>query len=824
MPRQKKVAPTFVLDERYDIDAAKKFAAPNAPNAVIEREDGDIRAYRALLRKYPDGVRPISYTAPAFGRFHCEYDSGTIKPSVLLKRFPRAELSWSIVWDYDMQSAHANFMYQYAARFGLKKVALEGYVREPKRWRNGLAKMLGITAEEAKGLFNALPNGKSIEYWCFQHGVELSMMPPDIHLFKEEAEGVYEHIWKDPANAALKAYKLEDVVVAGRAENRQKVSVGSTFFQDLERRAVTAAVHEAREGGWKVDAIIYDGFHVGKVAGMEEVPAEVTAVWEDAALEKTGYRIKLVKKEFERDPQLVQDLEVAGVNTTPVTIEKIFDDVDAARVLYQLMDGDRYIRNVSPPSSKDGPVMLIYDIKTGMWTKDAKLTITKRAATMFRDELLSEPNERGVCTNYGGKTANMNQMMQAFVLVPECDPGFAEQRLDTSLDKLLFSDCIYDMKTGETSAFDPDIFFVDRIDRPYSAAPDPDKKARVHKLLFEDPYTPRQIAEGVPEYVKGAMASMLRGNYRARASYWLLGGTASSKGVLTGAALASCGSYFATFNADSLKMLSFAGDGAKEKSWMIPIAQKRGVFSNEVRASVEVNSDLFKMMVSGGDEITVRSNNVDEFKLIMRCVPMFLANDMLQFNPLDDAVEDRIHGVVDMKVRFVNADKLPGGVATDVVKEKDPDVKDLFKEDDYKDAFLGILLDAARKEGALVAPPSVIQSKADWIEDALSFESLLKRKFEVTGSKEDFVPVDVALKYFKEANFSMSPHKLKEEMAKMSGVTHTGPDPQWVPAYKRKMRGFWGLRMVMDDDVRAISGASSFVEVRDDLDAGVVPA
>ena len=61
--------------------------------------------------------------------------------------------------------------------------------------------------------------------------------------------------WNDPGNAPLKEYVLGLENVGNKPEDMQKISVGAIFFQDLERRCVTAMVTRAQDDGWVVGSI-----------------------------------------------------------------------------------------------------------------------------------------------------------------------------------------------------------------------------------------------------------------------------------------------------------------------------------------------------------------------------------------------------------------------------------------------------------------------------------------------------------------------------------------------------------------------------------------
>jgi phage/plasmid-associated DNA primase len=349
----------------------------------------------------------------------------------------------------------------------------------------------------------------------------------------------------------------------------------------------------------------------------------------------------------------------------------------------------------------------------------------------------------------------------------DIEHDFWEQRIDTSTRKLLFTDVIYDFETDSFSAaFDPSVVFRGRISRPYNPNPSPQAVEWVLKSLWQDPFTPQQLAEDVPLFDRISLARALAGEYRARKAYFRLGNTGTGKGVIIVATTKSCGDYCGEFSLQAFEIKKSLQDAAKQLSWVKMLVGKRLEFSSEAPVNATLNGALFKAMVSGGDGLTVRSNFTDEVRQCNRAVLFVFANDLPRFNPCDDAVLDRIGGVLDMQVQFLERPD----PANPLHRPLDMGLKDRFDEPEAQDAFLALLLDAYRvfRRHGHAPPPSVLAAVGEWVVSESSLRTTLEENFVFTSSEDDYVPCsDLERFVVQEKGLSYSKNKLGRELTRL---------------------------------------------------------
>jgi hypothetical protein len=458
----------------------------------------------------------------------------------------------------------------------------------------------------------------------------------------------------------------------------------------------------------------------------------------------------------------------------------ITDDEGAAQVFYRLIDGERTLRDVRA-GRMGGRSLLVYNKATGMWCEDFGDKHLTRLAALHKDKLMGTDSSGEQVRSYGGDTSYKERMFKELAAMAIRDPDFLDNNMDTSVGFLHFSDSILNMETGQQRPFTPEIVSPNRIPRPYRPQPDADKVAWVEKTVFQDPYTEEQLCQGVGEYVKLACALMLYGDYRSRWCWFMQGSTGTGKGFITDVLLKCCGSYFTTFSSASLAEAARTDDAAKRLSFLKRFAHKRGAIANEMRQKVVIDGELFKSIVSGGDRITVRSNNVDETEIRIHAVTMFACNDIARINPCDDAVQDRVHGVASPGVQFVTSDNLVEGDATK--KLRDPHALTKFDDPEVQDAFVHVLIKGFQafkvRGGDFVAPPPVAAAKKLWFGAEQTVEAILKERFDFTGRESDCVVAADVLVYVREKGVSISSTKLGLEIKKISGFLRSDNKRVW---------------------------------------------
>ena len=473
--------------------------------------------------------------------------------------------------------------------------------------------------------------------------------------------------------------------------------------QELE--LLVEMAHSLQKQGRQVNCLIYDGLLVHLEPGEEGLAPECLQQVTQDVFEATGCAIEVALKPMvSMYPQLLAE---SGAN--------VLVDDDFAAAKFVKLYGQDLFRLV------EGAVHL-FNQDTGMWESNPHSL--QRAVHAHKDDLIFQQGKRSL--NYGGDSSNIKKILSMLPNhIPE-DDDFYVKNLDSSLGKLLFKDGIYDFKTNKfSSGFDPTIVFRGRIDRTFDRCEESAAKTHLMKLMWTDPYTSEQLKEGVPLCEQIALARALFGDYRLRKMYIMVGDTSSGKGLLTEALERSCGTYVGTFDVNSFVHNPNNGaDAAKQLSWLTMIVDLRIAFSSEARQGSILDGVLIKKAVSGGDNLTMRTNHKDEVRRRNRATLFMMCNDVPKMEPCDEAVEDRQGGVFEKQVRFVGQ---PNPFRPDHEKKIDRTLKDLFGSLEYQAAFLSILLDAYQtfqKKGHNI-PASVSSAIKEWVVNEAGLEGLL---------------------------------------------------------------------------------------------------
>jgi hypothetical protein len=350
----------------------------------------------------------------------------------------------------------------------------------------------------------------------------------------------------------------------------------SFLLSTCERWCVCLAMKELADydgGRYQPGSYLYDGFLVQRPLDTPvdaPLPEHVLEHINGVVRNRTGWkRVTFVQKQLATPtPHTQVDASTPSTSppsTTSLSTTSACTDQAAARLFLDTV-GREVVKMV------DG-ALHVYD--RGLWTNDPTRVdrwIYSKAADV---EGLSMQNPSGKgTTHYGANDAHFRRMKSMIAREADAADGMIEDGLDSFIGHLLFSDGVLDMTTGNfISEFNPNLTFVDRINRPFRRASevDPDVRARVEKILFCDPFTPKQVKGGLPTFLKVALGRALAGDYLARAMYLHVGATAAGKGVLVAALRAATGTYFGAFNLSSVQETrGLDGDAAKAFSWLVP--------------------------------------------------------------------------------------------------------------------------------------------------------------------------------------------------------------------------------------------------------------
>lgn len=662
------------------------------------------------------------------------------------ERDVRNALATDLYWDIDMVNAHFTILLKVCKSNGWSCGGLERYVNNREEILSEIMTHYGCSYQDAKNLmirmlFLGHPEGWVGDSVCENSSNHL----PFVIGFRQEMENIAN-------NVNNKEKDITDIVSKKRKKTiaQKRSSVFSLFLQSEEHKILTEIDKSLSTQGRSMDTYIFDGGLVRRLKDETEFPQSILRKCENDVKANIGYDIKLIVKPLKTSFQLSHIEE-----QTLIDPNVIIDDVFAAKYFAELM------KDYMVYTDDD---LYVFDDELGLWTKDnvsiRKYIVKYENELKFRQFDYNTGKEK--LYNYSGIEKNINNMLKSTPVF--CiNNDFFKKNADTSRGKLLFSNGIYDFDTDTfTEGFDPNIVFVDRIDRPFPTERKEHFIKLVKKILFEDTFMSNEMEAS--DFLRIGIVRALYGDYRAKKFYFCVGTSNAGKGVLTDALKVAFGGFVGTFNAKALAYNDKNGsDAAKQLSWVFGIKDKRIAISNEVSMSSAFDGNMIKSLASGGDEFDARKNHIDEVKVINRSTMFCLVNDIPPINPYDKGVENRVN-CIEYKCVF-NED---GEINHDFERLADKEIKDKFNKDiDYQDALVHLMIDTYKefKEYGHNKPDIIKDASKEWTGDAGSVEGLLKMKYEITRNENDYVSAREIIDYLtKEKKLKMSDTKIGREL------------------------------------------------------------
>lgn len=692
------------LTERHNPSTLARLLAHKG---LEDDQKAQLRAYRKAAKS---GNVTVSYTYTADWR---KVQKGRVYGKGACYQYMKKDVRNLLARDYyvdvDMVNSQPTLLAHFAATHGWKVDRLQEYVDHRDAKMEELQQHYHCDRDGAKEIMLKL--------------MYLGGLPKPSNAFLNEFKA---ELLQIATNCSLMFPAEYKQILAKTGDDKNPLSSMLSLVLLTEEHKVLMVMQRFLEAqGCTIGSLMYDGMLVS-TAGYN---SDMLAACEQAITQETGYVIKLAEKPMTSQLVLPDQAEE--------DINAIIDDDFAAKRFVDLVGRDKVV------SVKGG--YMVFDDRTGMWKDDDRL-LRRLAHNHKADLIFEKETDDGKFTtvNYGGDNVRIARMIQSISNHVEEEDSFWENRLDTSVGYLLFEDGIYSFKTDSfTKGFDPALVFGARIPRPFNAKPDPDKVARVRKLMWEDPFTAEQIEEGVPLFDQINLAAALAGDYKRKKFFFRVGASDCGKGFLTNAAIDSCGGYCGTFNAKALVMQPrSANDTAKALSWVKFLRTLRVVFGNEIPNSDAFCGNMLKAFISGGDPMVVRSNGVDEEMMRNRATAFLYCNDIPKINPCDKGVQNRNGGVVEMHKSFKEFPDLSKGEM-----QMDTGLSGLFKQPEYQDAFVRVLLDAYQSYKAAgytnPPPPCVEDASEEWLTKENSIMEMLREEFEITHDDRDFVAFDV---------------------------------------------------------------------------------
>lgn len=397
------------------------------------------------------------------------------------------------------------------------------------------------------------------------------------------------------------------------------------------------------------------------------------------------------------------------------------------------------------------------------------------------------------------------------------DDDWTNKMFSSSLGKILFSNGYYDFKKSkfyyhDDEEFDNSIIFIEHIPYPYlpfketyrniSDVNDINYKYRHYDLsvrdkIFEDPF-----GRSVSNYYILQLARGLAGDAMKRILFGIGDGNTGKSGI-TVAIKSVCGGYFGSFNGNNITVKKYANpDDAQALRWLMLLAHKRLIISNEIGQD-PVNGEILKKMASGGkDDIVARGHQKNETEYKISFLPIIFANDINKIAPMDDAVVQRVRAIPYTKKYVENVtDK-------DNELQIDPDYDDMVSTPHFRSAFMYLLTEAYKAEmeekaKCITEKKPYTEYEPDEIKHAIksTFGEIVdcveqfKEEFEITNDPEDYLPNELIQEWLLKKKIGISLTKLTRDLnkyTKKKGLTIVENKPKYEEG--KTIRGWFGIK------------------------------
>jgi hypothetical protein len=671
--------------------------------------------------------------------------------------------------DYDMVNAHPVILIQYCRKNSIACPSLDRYVQD----REPLLKELcdanpGVDRDHAKKVVLAVMNGGTADLRA------LGAHPDWLIAFKEDVERVHQCMWNDSRNKGL----VKAVTIKKGAEySNLQGSLCNRILCDIESRLLDAAFDFARSKGVNVAnaVLVFDGIMLPKGELPEDSLQEMADYMEDV----TGYKVTIIEKPM-NDPFDLTDLPFNEERE----IQLVSDEYEAAKLLVDI---------VRPFVRKCGPRLFALTSRN-TWTEDSA-TVNGVLLTLCGSSNIRLVDDEGRVKRFSGFGGSARNIISfTLPLLPD-NPNFVNELWEASLGKVFFADGVYDFDKGMLrEEMDGDMTTI-RMTRPFPKVRDESKIAELRDRVFRTIFGCEEDIDCFLAHVARAMAGQVQDRH------WVccMSGRNSGKGVLCTLNENAWENYTTMVISESFLMdRSHGGDEAKKLSWLLNCEFARMIVTNEMRvdasdSKLAINGQILKgKMASGGDKCMARLNFKNEVYFRIQGRLFMWCNDLPPITPAD--AMDSMHKFYFPNEFVPELHPDPNDPSRRYQRLKDENIKRYCAEQDVLDAYTWMVIDAYRNH-EVVPSQSVKEETASFVDASTDEMSVLKRVFQITERKDDFISSSNATDIVKKLKLNISPQKLKEVLCKLGAKHSTN-----VVIDGKRSRGFTGVRVTGDGD------------------------
>ena len=747
------VAPRpYLFHEYFDAEVMDQILAH--PDGYSKR---DIQCLGRYKRSRKQGNH-VEILYERGGKFAQAKNIGRLYPrgGVGLQSFPfdiRNPLLAKYYHDCDMVNSHYVLLNTLAERWGLKHEAITQYINNRDAELSKVSSHRGV----AKVAFLKVAYGGNIKLASEFYNDDGISPEGDTTLLKSiecEMKHIVEYCWKE--NRELHKHCS--------SKDHPKFSCFSYVLQTEETKCLLEIVKFMSERGRDVGVLIHDGCCIKKTENETKFSEDLLRGAERHIKEVLGYPIQLVVKPWVHGFQKDEDAHAL------LPGDVVVDDAYAANKFCELM-GKNFVM--------DGDELWVFNEETGMWSSDK--AALERVITSLNGKLVfKQMGNMGVRTfDYSGSVEKRSALVRMLPSVAPIRDGVMRSKLHSDIGKLLFADGIYDFETDTfTPEFDREIVFTARMPGKFPER-DEQKVAFIREHTFSIPFN----GTGDDHTLLHELMRAALGDFTRKKSVIGLGPPDCSKGMTTQLVTTAFGSYAQSFNGNSLLHKGHSSESERDYTFILKFHKARFAFSSEIRippdtkSNIAIDGNLFKTLVSGGDEIQARRLNENAHSIVNKAQLFIFANDMPRISPSTNDVSSKIVPV-NWSITFVDNPIGP------TERKRNAEMSKLYKLPAYGDAFVHLLMDEYRAWKATgfkeIELPETAKLGLEDLVPAKRLGPLLMEGFVLTKSVMDAVACDELYAYVKSEGWEGTENRLGRELTALGlGIGKKKEDGRW---------------------------------------------
>jgi phage/plasmid-associated DNA primase len=466
------------------------------------------------------------------------------------------------------------------------------------------------------------------------------------------------------------------------------------------------------------------------------------------------------------------------------------NDIEAAEIIYEkIKDNIKY-------SNKT-----LYYKTNYMWYSDEGM-INSLLSVYISKSGIKRLNDGNELIDYVQNRKNSQNVLKLVIdlSVQNADNDWSRDMNASSLGYILFTNGYYNFKESifipfDSSLYDHKIVFLEQIPYPFEMCDDKEYLKSVKQRMFIDPF-----GEEVADYYILNIARGLAGDAMKRCLFGIGDGN-TGKSAMTSAIKSVAGGYFGTFNANNLVVKKIANpDDAQALRWVMLLANKRIIASNELEPDVWINGSILKKLSSGGkDDIVARKHGGYETEYKISFLPIIFANDLDKITPMDDAIVNRVRAIPYNKTYLDNP-------TNDNYELKiDPNFDDEIQTPKFRSAFMLLLMKAYKKfmknERVEYEPQEIKKAFVDTFGKVEEYVDTFKNDFVFTDNENDYVESALMIEWIKAQKLNISINKLTRDIKKYCEKNKLTNIHSKLKKISGKPKQVWiGIKSIDDDD------------------------